>query len=43
MVPTEEISANTAARHKHDNKAVLDSITGIVTPESNPIQKTDII
>lgn len=37
------VDANTEARHTHDNKAVLDSITGIVTPESNPIQKTDIV
>lgn len=26
-VPTDEISANTAARHSHDNKTVLDGIT----------------
>ena len=37
------VDANTEARHIHDNKAVLDSITGIVTPASNPIQKTDIV
>ena len=37
------VDANTEARHIHDNKAVLDSITGIVTPTSNPIQKTDIV
>lgn len=40
---SEAVDANTEARHTHDNKAVLDSITGIVTPESNPIQKTDIV
>ena len=40
---SEAVEANTAARHTHDNKAVLDSITGIVTPASNPIQKTDIV
>lgn len=40
---SEAVDANTTARHTHKNKAVLDSITGIVTPTSNPIQKTDII
>lgn len=40
---SEAVDANTTARHTHNNKAVLDSITGIVTPTSNPIQKTDII
>lgn len=39
-VPTEEISANTAARHTHSNKIVLDGITAAkllpaVTPSDN--------
>lgn len=30
-VPTEDITANTAARHSHSNKGVLDQITGLLT------------
>lgn len=32
-VPTEDINANTAARHTHDNKDVLDQITGFYDPD----------
>jgi len=44
-VPTDDIAANTAARHSHTNKAVLDSITGIVTADNvnNPPHATDLI
>lgn len=43
VVPTEEISANTAARHTHSNKNVLDSITGIITPETTNRVGTDLV
>ena len=45
VVPTEEISANTAARHTHANKAVIDSITGLVTAGNldNPGHATDLV
>ena len=45
VVPTEEISANTAARHTHANKAVIDSITGLVTAENldHPGHTTDLV
>lgn len=44
-VPTAEIKANTAARHTHSNKAVLDEITGQVTAENvfNPDNMTDLV
>lgn len=44
-VPTDVIAANTAARHSHTNKAVLDSITGIVTADNvnNPSHTTDLV
>lgn len=44
-VPTAQISANTAARHTHANKAVLDGITGQVTAEDidNPANTTDLV
>lgn len=44
-VPTAEISANTAARHTHANKSVLDTITGQVTAENvdNPANTTDLV
>lgn len=40
-----EINANTAARHTHANKAVLDGITGQVTAENfaNPANTTDLV
>lgn len=45
VVPTAEISANTTARHTHANKAVIDSITGLVTAENldNPGHTTDLV
>ncbi len=45
VVPTAEISANTAARHSHANKAVIDSITGLVTAANldNPGHTTDLV
>lgn len=45
VVPTEEISANTAARHTHTNKGVLDGITGQVTADKvyNPDHVTDLV
>ena len=45
VVPTEEISANTAARHSHANKGVLDGITGQVTEDKvyNPDHATDLV
>ena len=45
VVPTEEISANTAARHTHTNKGVLDDITGLVTAENldHPGHTTDLV
>lgn len=45
VVPTEEISANTAARHTHTNKGVLDGITGQVTADKvyNPDHATDLV
>lgn len=45
VVPTAEINANTAARHTHANKAVIDSITGLVTAENldNPGHTTDLV
>lgn len=45
VVPTAEISANTAARHSHANKGVLDGITGQVTAENldNPGHTTDLV
>lgn len=44
-VPTAEINANTAARHTHANKSVLDTITGQVTAENvdNPANTTDLV
>ena len=45
VVPTAEISANTAARHSHANKGVLDGITGQVTADKvyNPDHVTDLV
>lgn len=45
VVPTAEINANTAARHTHANKAVIDRITGLVTAENldNPGHTTDLV
>lgn len=45
VVPTAEISANTAARHSHANKDVLDGITGQVTADKvyNPDHVTDLV
>lgn len=45
VVPTAEISANTAARHSHTNKDVLDGITGQVTADKvhNPDHTTDLV
>ena len=45
VVPTAEINANTAARHTHANKAVIDSITGLVTAENldHPGHTTDLV
>lgn len=44
-VPTAEIAANTAARHTHSNKDVLDNITGIVDMDhkNNPVNQSDIV
>lgn len=44
-IPTDEITANTDARHSHGNKAILDKITGIVTKDNytNPSAQTDLI
>lgn len=45
VVPTAEINANTAARHSHANKDVLDGITGQVTADKvyNPDHVTDLV
>lgn len=45
VVPTAEISANTAARHSHTNKDVLDGITGQVTADkvNAPDRTTDLV
>lgn len=45
VVPAEEISANTAARHSHPNKAVIDGITGQVTADkvNAPDHTTDLV
>ena len=45
VVPTAEINANTTARHTHANKAVIDSITGLVTAKNldNPGHTTDLV
>lgn len=45
VVPTAEISANTAARHTHANKGVLDGITGQVTADkvNAPDHATDLV
>lgn len=44
-VPTEDINANTAARHSRSNKAVLDGITGQVTVDkvNAPDHATDLV
>lgn len=44
-VPTEDITANTAARHSHSNKGVLDKITGVVTTDKigKPDHVTDLV
>ena len=45
VVPAAEISANTAARHSHTNKGVLDGITGQVTADkvNAPDHTTDLV
>lgn len=45
VVPTAEISANTAARHTHANKAIIDGITGQVTADkiNAPDHTTDLV
>ena len=45
VVPAAEISANTAARHSHKNKAVIDGITGQVTADkvNAPDHTTDLV
>lgn len=45
VVPAAEISANTAARHSHTNKAVIDGITGQVTADkvNAPDHITDLV
>lgn len=44
-IPTSEIEANTAARHTHENKEILDSITGLVTADklNTPDHTTDLV
>ena len=44
-VPTTAINANTAARHEHSNKDVLDGITGVVTADkvNSPDHVTDLV
>ena len=44
-VPTEDIAANTTARHSHSNKGVLDKITGVVTTDKigEPDHVTDLV
>lgn len=44
-VPTSEIRDNTAARHSHTNKAVIDGITGQVTADkvNTPDHITDLV
>ena len=45
VVPAAEISANTAARHTHANKAIIDGITGQVTADkiNAPDHITDLV
>lgn len=45
VVPAAEISANTAARHSHANKGVIDGITGQVTADkvNAPDHTTDLV
>lgn len=45
VVPAAEISANTAARHTHANKAIIDGITGQVTANkiNAPDHTTDLV
>lgn len=45
VVPAAEIRANTAARHSHKNKAVIDGITGQVTADKvlAPDHTTDLV
>lgn len=44
-VPTAAINANTAARHSHSNKDVLEEITGVVTADkiNDPDHVTDLV
>lgn len=44
-VPTTDITANTEARHSHNNKAVIDGITGQVTADkvNAPDHTTDLV
>ena len=44
-MPTADITANTAARHTHANKAVLDQITGLLTAGTvdNPGNTLDLV
>lgn len=44
-IPTEDIAANTTARHSHSNKGVLDKITGVVVKDKigKPDHVTDLV
>ena len=44
-IPNDEITENTKSRHSHDNKSILDKITGIVTKDNynNPTKTTDLV
>lgn len=44
-ISTEDIAANTKARHTHSNKAVLDQITGLLTDKTvdNPGNTLDLV
>lgn len=44
-IPNDEITANTKSRHSHDNKSILDKITGIVTEcnYTDPNKTTDLV
>ena len=44
-IPNDEITANTKSRHSHDNKSILDKITGIVTKHNytHPTKTTDLV
>lgn len=44
-IPNDEITENTKSRHSHDNKSILDKITGIVTKDNytHPTKTTDLV